>query len=142
LESNIDIRFADLPEIEGATGRFLLHQMASVAELEAGMISKRTKDALAAAKARGKKLGGVRVRTSNGQRVIIGRQAQRAGAAANHKRAADRAADLAPAIANIRNNGAATLRDIAAGLEAAGIVTPRGQAKWSPTQVKRAVETL
>ena len=33
-----------------ATGKFLLHQMASVAELEAGMISDRTKKALGAAR--------------------------------------------------------------------------------------------
>ena len=44
----------------GPTGRFMLQQMAAVAELEAGMISKRTRDALAAAKRRGKKLGGDR----------------------------------------------------------------------------------
>ncbi len=60
LEAGVDVRFADLPQIEGATGRFLLQQMVAVAELEAGMISKRTKDALAAAKRRGKKLGGDR----------------------------------------------------------------------------------
>jgi len=47
----VDLRFADLPAIEGATGRFLLQQMAAVAELEAGMISARTKAALAAGKA-------------------------------------------------------------------------------------------
>jgi DNA invertase Pin-like site-specific DNA recombinase len=60
LDANVDVRFADLPQIEGATGRFMLTQMAAVAELEAGMISARTKAALAAAKARGKKLGGDR----------------------------------------------------------------------------------
>src|SRR5258706_801459 len=60
LEAGVDVRFADLPQIEGATGRFLLQQMVAVAELEAGMISKRTKDALAAAKRRGTKLGGDR----------------------------------------------------------------------------------
>jgi DNA invertase Pin-like site-specific DNA recombinase len=47
LEAGVDVRFADLPQIEGATGRFLSQQMVAVAELEAGMISKRTKDALA-----------------------------------------------------------------------------------------------
>jgi DNA invertase Pin-like site-specific DNA recombinase len=60
LEAGVDVRFADLPAIEGPTGRFILQQMAAVAELEAGMISKRTRDALAAAKRRGKKLGGDR----------------------------------------------------------------------------------
>src|SRR3984893_4739701 len=67
LEAGVDVRFADLPQIEGAPGRFLLQQMVAVAELEAGMISTRTKAALAAAKARGKSLGGPRIRKSNGK---------------------------------------------------------------------------
>jgi hypothetical protein len=54
------------------------------------------------------RLGGVQVRKSNGQRVVIGRLAQKAGAAANHKRAANRAADLAPTIEAIREGGAVT----------------------------------
>jgi DNA invertase Pin-like site-specific DNA recombinase len=58
LEAGVDVRFADLPQIEGATRRFLLQQMVAVAELEAGMISARTKAALAAAAKRGRKLGG------------------------------------------------------------------------------------
>jgi DNA invertase Pin-like site-specific DNA recombinase len=57
LEAGVDVRFADLPQIEGATGRFMLQQMVAVAELEAGMISSRTKAALAAAKRRGTKFG-------------------------------------------------------------------------------------
>jgi DNA invertase Pin-like site-specific DNA recombinase len=61
LEAGVDVRFADLPMIEGATGKFLLQQMAAVAELEAGMISARTKAALAAAKRRGVKLGAIGV---------------------------------------------------------------------------------
>jgi len=51
LEAGVDVRFADLPQIQGATGRFLL-QMVAVAELEAGMISTRTKAALTAVGAR------------------------------------------------------------------------------------------
>jgi DNA invertase Pin-like site-specific DNA recombinase len=38
-------------------GRFLLTQMAAVAELEAGLIGERTRNAFAAAKARGVRLG-------------------------------------------------------------------------------------
>jgi DNA invertase Pin-like site-specific DNA recombinase len=58
LSSDEEIRFVDLPAIEGATGKFLLHQMASVAELEAGVISDRTKKALAAARPGVSNLGG------------------------------------------------------------------------------------
>src|SRR4030095_13749044 len=42
LEGGVDVRFADLPQIEGPTGRFMLTQMASVAQLEAGVISSQT----------------------------------------------------------------------------------------------------
>ena len=42
--SDVDLVFCDLPHVPpGAMGRFLLTQMASVAELEAGLISERTK---------------------------------------------------------------------------------------------------
>ena len=55
--SGVDVLFADLPELSGAMGKFVLTTMANVAELEAGLISERTKAALKAAKARGVRLG-------------------------------------------------------------------------------------
>jgi DNA invertase Pin-like site-specific DNA recombinase len=70
VASDVDLVFCDLPHVPpGAMGRFLLTQMASVAELEAGLISERTKAALAAAKARGVKLG-----NPNGARALKGKQ--------------------------------------------------------------------
>ena len=57
IDSGVEVFFADLPELNGAMGRFMLTTMASVAELEAGLISERTKAALKAAKARGVRLG-------------------------------------------------------------------------------------
>ncbi|HTA99366.1 MAG TPA: recombinase family protein [Bradyrhizobium sp.] len=135
LEAGVDVRFADLPQIEGATGRFLLQQMVAVAELEAGMISQRTKAALAAAKQRGTKLGGDRgVKPSNRARAIA--------TAAIQKRATDRAADIAPTIANLQAAGAVSLRALAAGLNEAGITTARGHGVWNATQVRRALDRI
>src|SRR4051794_28303354 len=133
LEAGVDVRFADLPQIEGATGRFLLQQMVAVAELEAGMISKRTKDALAAAKKRGKKLGGDR-----GARLTA--KARKSGNEAVARSAQQRAADVAPVIAELQAAGAESLRAIAAGLNERGIPTARGAGRWSAVQVARVIE--
>ena len=57
IDAGVEVLFGDLPGLNGAMGKFVLITMANVAELEAGLISKRTKAALKAAKARGVKLG-------------------------------------------------------------------------------------
>jgi DNA invertase Pin-like site-specific DNA recombinase len=142
LEAGVDVRFADLPQIQGPTGRFMLQQMASVAELEAGMISARTKAALAAAKARGQKLGGVRIRKSDGKPVMLSLAARAGGRAALTARAAARAADIAPTIEAMKAGGAKSLRAVAAALNEAGIPTPRGQGKWLPVQVARTLARI
>src|SRR5260221_555978 len=135
LEAGVDVRFADLPQIEGATGRFLLQQMVAVAELEAGMISKRTKDALAAAKRRGTKLGGNRgVKPTAKMRAL--------STAALRERANARAADIAPTVKALQAAGATSLRAIAAGLNAQGIPTARGSGSWSAVQVARVLERI
>ena len=132
LEAGVDVRFADLPTIEGPTGRFMLQQMAAVAELEAGLISSRTKAALAAAKARGTKLGGDR-----GARLSA--EARAAGCAERQQRASARAADMMPIIEEIRQSGIASLRGIAAALNDRGVPTARGEGKWSAVQVGRTL---
>lgn len=135
LEAGVDVRFADLPQIEGATGRFLLQQMVAVAELEAGMISARTKAALDAAKRRGKQLGGNR-----GTKPSL--KAALKGAAATGARAAKRASDLAPIIAKLQAGGAMSLQAIADGLNDANIPTARGDGRWRPVQVMRVLQRL
>ncbi|WP_426442888.1 recombinase family protein [Bradyrhizobium genosp. P] len=135
LEAGVDVRFADLPQIEGATGRFMLQQMVAVAELEAGMISARTKAALAAAKKRGRKLGGNRGVKPTAKMQALSK-------AALQKRADARAADIGPAIKALQADGATSLRAIAAGLNVKGIPTARGNGNWSAVQVKRIVERL
>ena len=38
IESGVEVLFADLPDVTGAMGKFILTQMAAVAKLEAGLI--------------------------------------------------------------------------------------------------------
>ena len=53
VDSGVEVAFCDLPNQDGPIGRFMLQSMAAVAELEAGMISARTRAALQAARGRG-----------------------------------------------------------------------------------------
>src|SRR4051794_39478833 len=129
VEAGVEVRFCDLPKIEGPAGKFMLRQMLAVAELEAGLISERTKKALAAAKARGQKLGGDR-----GNLREVGDKGRSASLAVRQEKAKRRAADLAPIIAEIQASGAASLRAMAAELNERGVQTARG-GRWSAVQV-------
>lgn len=135
LEAGVDVRFADLPALEGPTGRFMLQQMVAVAELEAGLISDRTKAALKAAKARGVRLGGFRG-------TPLSDAAREAGREAAAHRAKERAADLRPLFAELRTAGCQSLRDFAEALTARSIPTARGEARWSAVQVSRVMARL
>jgi len=130
LEAGVDVRFADLPAIEGPTGRFMLQQMAAVAELEAGLISARTKAALAAAKARGKKLGGFRG-------GVLCPAIQKAGRETQAARAKALAADLAPIIADLARQEVTSLRAVARELNRRRVPTARGGFNWTAGQVAR-----
>ncbi len=132
--------FCDLPSIPpGAVGKFMVTQMAAVAELEAAMISARTKAALAAAKARGVALGGRREGAGDLSRVA--NKGRAASAASRAAKARQRGADLSGIIAEIRASGTASLRDLASGLNARNIPAPRG-GTWSAVQVSRVLEKL
>jgi DNA invertase Pin-like site-specific DNA recombinase len=118
-------------------GKFLLTQMASVAELEAGLIGERTKKALAAAKARGVKLG-----NPNGACALRGKQSGNAEAVATiRERAARRATDLQGLVESIRESGITSVRAITVELNRQGIKAPRG-GHWHPTAVSRLLMRL
>lgn len=111
--------------------RLTIGIMALVADEERRAISVRTKAALAAAKARGVKLGGDRG-------VTLSVAAKAKGVAVQQAKANERAADLSGIVASIRSQGAVSLREIAAELNARGIPTARG-GSWSAVQVSRVL---
>ncbi|WP_336490648.1 recombinase family protein [Methylobacterium nigriterrae] len=123
------VRFvaADMPE----ANELVVGIMAVVAQAERKMISARTKAALAAAKARGVRLG----KPENLRNQGAG---QDRGRAQQADRAAKRAQDLAPVITAIRAAGATSQGGIAAALNTRGIPAPRGGA-WSDVQVRRVL---
>ncbi len=131
MESGVEFTAVDFP----TANRLTIHILASVAEHEASMISTRTKVALAAAKARGTRLG-------NPTSKIASRACEGAAASVvvRTAKAAKRKNDLLPIIREIQAAGYDSLRKIAAVLNERGIPTARG-GEWSGVQVDRILRS-
>jgi DNA invertase Pin-like site-specific DNA recombinase len=108
-------------ELGTDTDPFMLHLFAALAEKERALISRRTKEALAAAKARGVKLGGLNV-----------------GGIAKQRAAADFAERMRPTFEELADLSA---RQAAATLNSFGIKTAEG-GQWHASQVVRVRERL
>lgn len=130
-DSGVRFVAVDMPEANDLT----VGIMALVAQAEREAISRRTKEALAVAKARGVRLGNPNGAESL-RRAGKGGAALRAAVTAN---AAAFAADLAPVLAEILAEGHSSLRAIAAELTARGIRTRRG-GNWSVANVMMLLE--
>jgi len=122
---------ADMPE----ANEMIVGIMAVVAQAERKLISKRTKDALAAAKARGQKLGGFRGYLPTAEDGANGRKARSA-------KANEHASSLAPIITRLDPNGSLSLRQLARKLTAEGLPTPAGAAVWTAATVARVKARL
>lgn len=124
--------FADRPTVPaGPVRRFLVTQMAAVAELVAGLIAQRTKAALSAAKARGVELGGWRAARRSTARPAGMRKGAQAKAFA---------LALAKIVKPLRDAGA-SLRQKGAALTGGGIKTARGGA-WSADAVSSVLARM
>ena len=125
IGSGVEVLFADLPDLNGAMGKFVLITMANVAELEAGLISERTKAALKAAKARGVKLG------RYGAEVLAPQYQEEARL---------RAKQLEPTISEMKVQGLSLAR-IASELNRRKVPTHRG-GRWDHSSVRNVIKRL
>src|SRR5438128_979269 len=107
---------------------FVLHLFAALAEKERSLISMRTRQALAAAQARGVTLGSPKLA-----------QARETAVAAIIAGADQHAANVLPIIKEAQKAGATTLRAVAEALNARGISTARGGA-WHAMSVKNVLD--
>ena len=132
-DSGVRFVAADMPDANELT----VGVMALIAQHEREAIAKRTKEALRAAKARGKVLG-----NPNGAEAL--RRAGKgngAGVRAAVANADAHARNLAPVILAMRTEGIATLGGLASALNQRGMLTPRG-GRWHKSSVRNLLSRL
>lgn len=131
MDSGVDFVAVDFPQ----ANRLTVHILAAVAEHEGKMISERVKVALAAAKARGTKLGSPR---SNLTPEDIS-QGSKVGNIVKAKQADAFAITVAPIIEQYMAEGQ-NLSQIAKSLNRTNVLTARGNdGAWTPQAVKNAI---
>jgi DNA invertase Pin-like site-specific DNA recombinase len=123
MEAGVQFVAADQP----AANELTIHILAAVAQAERKAIGERTRAALAAARARGTKLGNPRIAA-----------ARREALQAIASNSARFASNTLPLILELRTSGCRTLHSIANALNKRGIKTARNGA-WTPTAVRRVV---
>jgi len=132
-DSGVKFIAADMPDANELT----VGIMALVAQQERDAISRRTREALQAAKVRGQLLG-----NPNGADAL--RRAGKGNVAALRAvkdRADDHARNLAPVLDDLRRGGVTSLGGIAAALTDRGMLTPRG-GRWHKASVRNLLARL
>lgn len=132
-DSGVRFVAADMPDANELT----VGIMALVAQQEREAISRRTKEALAAVRARGKRLGNPRGaealrRAGKGNTAAVA--ALVAGADVHAQR-------LAPVVAELKCEGVSSLGAVADALNSRGMLTPRG-GRWHKSSVRNLLTRL
>lgn len=131
MDGGADFIACDMPH----ANRLTLHLMAAMAEAEAAAISERTKAALAAAKARGVKLGNPQ---GAAHLRVDCKEAAAKSAAARRTVADARAAQVMPTLVAISQECGGSARRIALELNRRGLPAPSG-GTWYPEQIRRTL---
>ena len=129
IEAGVDFVAVDNPN----ANRLTIHLLAAIAEHEREMISQRTKAALAAAKARGVRLG-----NPNGAAALLPgcREAAAKSAILRGRAAAERAKSIALLIADMNSDGIVSISAQTKELNRLGVPAPAG-GTWYVQQVRR-----
>jgi DNA invertase Pin-like site-specific DNA recombinase len=122
MEAGVEFVAVDNP----TANKLMLHMLAAFAEHEREMISERTRKALAAAKARGVRLG------SNGKRL----------AKKNQQAAHEFAESMRSTIAGIKGEGFTTLQSICSELNNRGVPTARGHGLWHISTLSKLLNRI
>jgi DNA invertase Pin-like site-specific DNA recombinase len=123
MESGIEFKAVDNPN----ANKLVLHILAAFAEHERDEISKRTKDALQAAKSRGTALG-------NFGRTVLAER--------NRKAAQGFALKMRLSLYRLRKEGFTTVRAIAAELNTRNVPTYQKNARWHPATVSKILRAI
>jgi DNA invertase Pin-like site-specific DNA recombinase len=130
MESGVEFVAVDMPQANKLT----IHILAAMAEYEREMISKRTKDALRAAKARGVRLGSPKglseEAAKHGRTVSVQKRKVRADEYAHRMRR----------IIKTFQAAGLSLNGIARKMNEDRELTPRGNGVWTPTTVKNILK--
>ena len=132
LEDGVSLRAADMPGADD----LMLRIYAAMAQKERELIGERTRVALAAAKARGRVLGGDR-----GYRPRLGPDST-AAAAARGQAAEQAAHRLMIEIQVLRGTGLCSLAELARTLNNQQTPTPTGRGIWTHTTVRRVMARI
>ena len=126
-DAGVDFVACDMPD----ANRLTVGILACVAEAAAEAISARTRAALAAAKARGRVLGGFKGHVPSAEDT-------RRSAEVRRERAQEHAARVAPVLIGLRDAGLTSLRALAGGLNRRGVPAPGG-GTWHANSVRRII---